>query len=113
MFGEIIPIYETGVEIIVNLPDYYGKESPYKATWVRHISRNVYEMAFGVTSWLVHINSNKLITPISCADYIYSNEDTILNLCTQLHISKDSITEKLYKDRIKEFYKSRKDLDEE
>jgi hypothetical protein len=88
----------------VPIPDFFGKTSVLKATWVRHVEREIFEMAFGITSWLVEIKEGKIPIPLSCTLYFSDKEYRLISLCESLNMSQFEIREKIYKERISEYY---------
>ena len=76
---DVIILRDLGIEIKVNLPDFNGTMEEYQATWMRNVHRDIYEMAFGVTIWLVRIK-DELITPLSCTMYFTEDECRSLDL---------------------------------
>jgi hypothetical protein len=77
--ADVIMLKDLGVSLKVNLPDFRGNLEEYEATWMRCILDEVFEMAFGVTIWLVHIHES-IITPLSCVMYFTEDECRSLDL---------------------------------
>lgn len=77
--ADVVMLKDLGVDIKVNLPDFNGTLEEYHATWMRNIHRDIYEMAFGTTAWLVRIK-DEVITPLSCVMYFTDDECRALEL---------------------------------
>lgn len=77
--ADVVMLKDLGVDIKVNLPDFNGKLEECHVTWMRNIHRDIYEMAFGTTAWLVHIK-DEVITPLSCVMYFTDDECRALDL---------------------------------
>jgi hypothetical protein len=100
---DVIMIRDLGIKIKVNLPNFNGDMEEYEATWMRNIYKEIYEMAFGLTSWLVYIK-DECITPLSCAMYFTDSESKRVKLGEMLNMNKTEIFEDIYKRRANEFY---------
>ncbi len=101
--NDVIMLRDLGIEIKVNLPDFNGTMEEYQATWMRNVYRDIFEMAFGVTIWLVHIKDG-VITPLSCAMYFSEDEAKRITLGEMLNMNVKEILNDIYKKRAGEFY---------
>ena len=101
--NDVMMLRDLGLTIKVNLPDFAGNTTAYEATWMRVIDREIFEMAFKVTSWLVHIKDG-VITPLSCAMYFSEDEAKRITLGKMLNMNVKEILNDIYKKRAGEFY---------
>lgn len=99
---------DIGAEVFVNITSASGDNKEHKATWMKNIDRDIFEMSFQTTSWIVHIKDGT-ITPLSCALYFTQDEVNILSAYEQLRIKRTDSYEKIYQRRAEEFYANQRD----
>lgn len=108
---DTIMLRDLGITLKVNLPNFKGETTEYEATWMRNILGDIFEMAFGVTIWLVHIQDS-IITPLSCTMYFSEEECRILELGKSLGIyyndNYSDLIETILKRRANKFYARQK-----
>lgn len=92
MTDAMIFLDQNDVDMYVDIPDFFGSLTRYKIIWIRPIITNFAEVSLrsedkGYTNWLVKIEDDKSITPISCT--LYFNEDEIkkIRLGDSLHFN--------------------------
>jgi len=109
--ADVIMIRDLGITLKVNLPNAKGETTEREATWMRNILGDIFEMAFGVTIWLVHIQDS-IITPLSCTMCFTEQESKMLELGKSLGIYYNSnysdLIETILKRRANEFYARQK-----
>jgi hypothetical protein len=104
---DVIMLRDAGIDIKVDLPDFNGDTEKYTATWMRQIKNEVFEMAFGVTSWIVLIKDGT-VTPLSCAMYFTDKEAQMINLGERIGIKTFDIMERVYQERAEVYYANNK-----
>lgn len=98
-----VSLRELGVTLKVNLPDYSGNTTEREATWMRNVIGSVYEVAFGVTIWLVSIRDS-IVTPLCCAMYFTEEESKRIKLGEMLNMNIREVMEQIYERRINDYY---------
>ena len=101
---DIIFLDKEDVDMYIDIPDFFGALTRYKIIWIRHLHGNYCEVSlrsddFGFTTWLVYINEDKSITPISCTMYFSPEEAKKLRLGDSLHMN---LHDKILNERITE-----------
>jgi len=100
---DTIIIRDLDITLKVNLPNWKGEIAEYEVTWMRNILEEIFEVGFGITTWLVYIKDS-VITPLSCTMYFSEEESKALKLGKMLNINCREIMEEIYKRRANEFY---------
>jgi hypothetical protein len=103
--SEMIFLDRNDVDMYVDIPDFFGVLTRYKIIWVRPLMGNFCEVSLrseddGYTNWLVKIEDDKSITPISCTLYFNEKETKQLRLGDSLHLN---LLDKVLKERISEY----------
>lgn len=94
-----------GADIMVDIPNFSGALSPHLLIWMIPVLDNYYEASLqnkdkGFTMWLIKIDENKNIIPLSCTLYFNSDEAKILRLADKLHLPQDNFRQQIYEKRI-------------
>lgn len=109
--ADVVMIRDLGITLKVNLPNSKGETTEHEATWMRNILGDIFEMAFGVTIWLVEIRDSA-ITPLSCTMYFTEAECRMLDLGKSLGIyyntNYSDLVDTILKRRANEFYARQK-----
>ncbi len=94
--------------IILDIPDFFGKTSSYKVIWMREIEENFYEISLqsvkdsSFTMWLIHLKDS-IFTLLSCTLYFNEQEMNVLKLADKLHLSGIDLRNNIYKQRISQW----------
>ena len=106
--SDVIILRDLGLTLKVDLPDFAENMASYEAKWMRLIDKEIFEMGFGVTSWLVHIKDG-IVTPLNCAMFFSSEEAKRIDLGKTLNMNTRELMNDIYKRRAGEFYADRQD----
>ena len=101
--SDVISLYELGIELSADIPDFFGNKTTKKALWMRQITGDIFEMGFGNTIWIVLLVEGK-VEPLYNAMEFTEDEMKVFKFCESLNISQGMATDKIYKRRAEEFY---------
>ena len=101
--SDIISLIDLGIELTAEIPDFFGNKTTKKATWMRQITGNIFEMGFGNTIWIVLLVEGK-VEPLYNAMEFAEDEMKVFKFCESLNIPQGMTTDKIYKRRAEEFY---------
>jgi hypothetical protein len=105
MSESMIFIDRNDIDMHIDIPDFFGTLTRYKVIWIRPITKSFCEVSLannenGYTNWLVKIEDDQSITPISCTLYFNEKETKQLRLGDSLHLN---LLDKVLKERISEY----------
>lgn len=92
MTDTMIFIDQNDIDMYIDILDFFGSLTRYKVIWIRPIIANFCEVSLksndnGYTNWLVKIEDDKSITPISCTLYFNEEEINKIRLGDSLHLN--------------------------
>lgn len=104
---DTIILRDLGITLKAELPDFFGNKTTHEATWMRQVLKEVFEMGFGTTIWLVYLKDG-IVEPLSCTMGVTEDECKVLDFGKSLNIPQIKLTEKILQRRAEKFYAEHK-----